>query len=202
MWRWISIALIVILIGGGFFAGITIDKLQERMSQMQELLDLYEEVPQDYYSSNIFLHHSNTYSELCHFLKSEVVLPRDYKAGVFDCSESSAYLEWALENAGFDAVIVDGLNPITPEDGRHHAWVIAYTEDPYRVAIEATALTGGTSYYNQFSSRTPGIVYLSDPGGENYYNGYECLYENIYQCVSSHMCVQEWNWWEGYWGFN
>lgn len=203
MWRWISIALIVILIGGGIVAKIMVDELQGEIFQLQSNYDLLKQelVPHDYYSSNTFLHHSNTYSELCRFLKSEFVLPRDYEAGIFDCTESSAYLEWALENAGFDAYIAVG-SPPHPSDAKYHAWVIVYTEDPYKVAIEATALVGGTSYYDQFSSRTPGIIVSGDPGEENYYNGYDHLYKDIYQCISNYKSVQEWNWWGGCWGFD
>jgi len=211
MWRGISIALIVILIvilvGGGIVAQTAIGEFQGKMSQLQsnyyrleaeneDLLRLL--VPHDYYSDSAPLY-ANTYSNLRYFLKSEFVLPRDYEAGVFDCSESSAYLEWALENAGFDAYIVVGPDPPNPDRG-NHAWVIAYTED-YKVAIEATALVGGTSYYDQFSSRAPGIIVSSDPFSENYYNGYDYSYDDIYECIRNSKSVEEWNWWEEYWDF-
>lgn len=214
MWRWISIALIVILIGGGVVAEIMVDELQgekfrlqssynrleDENEDLQRLLDKYEQelVPHDYYSSNSFLHHSNTYSALCRFLESEVVLPSDYEPGVFDCTEASAYLEWALENAGFDAYIVVGPPPC-PSDADYHAWVIAYTEDPYKVAIEATALEAEGVIY--FFTRTPGVRLSDDPGFENYYNGYDYSYENIYECIRSSKSVEEWNWWEEYWDF-
>ncbi len=192
------------------------DVLQGRMSQLQSsyntleaenedlqtLLEQYEKVPHAYYSIEGFIHHSNTYEELCQFLTYEFVLPTGYKLNVFDCSESAAYLEWALENAGFDAYITTGRTPWEPSSG-YHAWVIAYTAE-YKVAIEATALTG--EYYLSYllAGRTPGIVYGDDsliPGWENYYDGYDTSLKNIYQAIRSCGTTEEWNWWEGYWGF-
>ena len=219
MWRWISIALIVILIGGGVVAGIMVHELQgekfrlqssynrleDENEDLQKLLDQYEQefVPHDYYSDSIPLY-ANTYSNLCYFLKYEFVLPNDYEAAFFanivDCSESAAYLEWALENAGFDAYIAVGPHP-HPSTVGYHAWVIVHTEDPYKVAIEATKLIGRTPYYDQSSSRMLSIIHSNDPGFENYYNGYEYSYENIYECIRSSKSVEAWNWWEEYWDF-
>jgi len=222
MWRWISIALIVILIviliGGYIIAQTMIDELQGEKFRLQSsynrledenedlrrLLDQYEKVPHNYYSSGTPLY-ANTYSNLCHFLESEVVLPRGYELGTFDCSEASAYLEWALENAGFDAYIVVGLTPLDPSSGKYHAWVIAYTED-HKLALDAMAFVGGTGgwWYRgipRFSSGVSGVILRNDPGWENFYNGYDYSYENIYECIRSYKGVEEWNWWEGYWGF-
>lgn len=176
--------------------------LEVENANLQSLLQQYEQVPHDYYSATGFVHHSNTYAELCHFLSSEFVLPRGYKANVFDCSESSAYLEWALENAGFDAQIAVGPPPWDQSSG-YHAWVIAYTKE-YSVAIEATALTGGYKFLDLFLFRTPGVVYSNDPlipGWQNYYNGYDHLFRNTFEAIRYYGSTEEWNWWEGYWGF-
>ena len=149
-----------------------------------------------------FTHHSNTYEQLCQFLTFEFVSPTGYKLNVFDCSESSAYLEWALEIAGFDAHIATGRTPWDPSSG-YHAWVIAYPEG-YRVAIEATELTGEYYLSYLFTGRVPGIVYGDDsliPGWENYYEGYDNLFQNIYLAIRNHRSTEQWNWWEGYFGF-
>jgi len=42
---------------------------------------------------------------------------RPYEEGVCDCSERSAYLEWYLENHGFEAYIAENTT-------RHHVWVL------------------------------------------------------------------------------
>lgn len=178
------------------------DRLEDENRDLQNLLDQYEKVPHAYYSTGAFPHHSNTYEELNQFLTYEFVLPRGYERGIFDCSESSAYLEWALESAGFDACIAVGPTPWNPTSG-YHAWVIAYTEK-YKVAIEATGLTGEYYLSYLFTGRTPGIVYSGDsliPGWENYYEGYDSLFQNIYLSIRDYGTPQEWNWWEGYFGF-
>jgi len=181
---------------------ISYNRLEAENRDLRRLLDQYEKVPHSYYSIETFSHHSNTYEELCQFLSFEFVLPRGYKLNVFDCSESAAYLEWALETAGFDARIAMGPTPWDPASG-YHAWVIAYPEG-YRVAIEATALSGEYSLLSLFSLRTPGIVYGDDsliPEWHNYYEGYDNLFQNIYYAIRNYVSVEQWNWWEGFFGF-
>lgn len=176
-------------------------ELQAENEGLEALLREYERVPHGYYSIDAFSHHSNTYEELCNFLTWEFALPRGYKVGVFDCSESAAYLEWALETAGFDADIIVGDTPW--DTSSRHAWVIAHPKG-YRVAIEATALTGEYKFLQLFLFQVPGVVYKNDPlvpGWENYYEGYDGVYGNIYQAIHSWRSTDEWNWWEGYWGF-
>lgn len=177
------------------------DRLLAENDEINDLLDEYEKVPHSYYYSDAFSHHSNTFDDLRLFLIFDFSLPKEYEINVFDCSESSAYLEWALEIAGFDAEIAVGPTPWDPEGG-YHAWVIVHTEE-YKVAIEATALTGGYKFSQLFLLRIPSVVYWDDPqipGWENYYEGYDYLYKNIYEAIRIYH-VREWNWWEGYWGF-
>jgi len=172
-------------------------QLEAENTNLRQLLEQYEEVPHDYYYSGAFAYHSNTYRELCHFLDYEFVSPRSYELDVFDCSESSSYLEWALENAGFNAWIAVGPTPWDPSSGRH-AWLIVYTKE-YRVAIESTALTGWDKFFSIFLFRTPGIVYTDDllvPGWQNYYAGYDRLYKNIYEAVRHDGTTGQWDWWE------
>jgi hypothetical protein len=175
----------------------TNDELEAQNQELMDLLTLYESLPDNYYSVAAFESHPNTYEALCNFLLYDFALPRTYKLGVFDCSESAAYLEWALEIAGFDADIVVGPTPWDTES--RHAWVIAHTEE-YGVAIEATELTG---YYGLMTfGGVPGIVYRDEsPYWQNYYEGYDGVFGNIYQAVRHYGDYKEVNWWEGYWGF-
>lgn len=176
------------------------NELEAQNQELRSLLALYESLPDDYYSVDAFMRHSNTYEELREFLSYEFALPRGYETGVFDCSESSAYLEWALEIADFDADIVVGPTPWSQNSGRH-AWVIAHTDDGYRVAIESTALSG-SHWLSLFLGRTPGVVYKNDSqisGWQNYYEGYDHTFGNIY--LAARYDLKQFNWWEGYWGF-
>jgi len=178
------------------------DNLKDDNEELRGLLNQYEKVPHSYYSIDKFPDYSNHYQELENFLSVDFTLPRDYEVGVFDCSESAAFLEWVLQNAGFITHIAIGPAPWERDSG-YHAWVIVYTEE-HKVAIEATAITGEYKMLGLFSGRTPGIVYSDDPlipGWQHYYEGYEHLYKNIYEAIRSYRGTREWNWWEGYWGF-
>ncbi len=172
------------------------NRLEAENRELQRLLDQYEKVPHAYYSTGAFPHHSNTYEELSQFLSSEFEMPRGYKLNVFDCSESAAYVEWALENAGFMAEIVVGPSP--SGGGIYHAWVLVQTID-YRVAIEPTALSGRGRYVWLSWERVPGVIYSEDTlidGWENYYEGYDESFKNIYMAIRQFGTSQEWNWWE------
>lgn len=175
-------------------------RLQDELDELQRLLDQYEKVPHSYYSTSPFSHHPNTRGEFFSFLTSGFILPRGYEVNVFDCSESAAYVEWALENAGFDAYIAVGPTPWDPISG-YHAWVLVdFIEDgeEYRVAIEATALTG------EYHGPSGTTLFLNIPSlvcGINYYEGYDYIFQNIYQAIRQRVSVEEWNWWQGYWGF-
>lgn len=175
---------------------ITNSELQTENERLRELLEQYENVPHGYYSTRQFPYHQNTLEELYVFLDYEFGLPTNYKLGIFDCSESATYVEWALENSGFDAVIAVGPIPWDPDAG-YHAWVLVYFLNDTMIALEPTALTG------DFSPTTFGIVGWEDPlnpAWQNYYEGYDTLLENIYQAIQD-SGRWEWNWWEGYWGF-
>ncbi len=177
-------------------------KLEREKEDLQDLLNEYEKVPNAYYSNNIFKTYSNTYSDLGQFLNSEFKLPSSYDLEIFDCSESAAYLEWALENAGFDAEIVTGLFPQDPASG-FHAWVIVETTD-YQVAVEATNFNRDRNAFRSWG-RTPGVVYSDDnliEGADDYYNGYDDRFRNIYEAIREYRAsAQQWNWWVGAFGF-
>lgn len=167
---------------------------ESQISELNRLLNLYEQVPHGYYDTNQFRNHANTVSELEDFLAYEFELPTEYEKGVFDCSESSAYLEWALEDAGFNAWIISGPTPWA--SGDYHAWIHVYTTE-YTVAIESTALTGGLISkltYLLFRD-APGIIYSDDEYGQQYYHGYDSRFKNIYSAVKYDKSIREWNWW-------
>lgn len=177
-----------------------------RLSPKNEIERELAKVPSGYYFTNEFQTHANTSGELEVFLLREFSLPTGYQEEVFDCSESSAYLEWALEVAGFNASIIVGPTPWDPKLG-HHAWVIVHASD-HAVAIEPTVLTGGIvkrlwdELKYLFTGEAPGVVYYTgDYTSKNYYHSHTDLYCDIYDAIRKTGNAREWNWWEGYWGF-
>jgi len=186
------------------------NQLTQAYSYIESLnLELKKEqtrkVPENYYEDQNFSY-ANTIQGLSEYLTYGFELPTAYNLHVFDCSESSAYLEWCLEKRGFDAQIVIGQAPF--DTTTYHAWVIVKTKDGFNVAIEATSLTNGfEKWIDRFSSLfdnvSRGIVYYdeSNPISYKYYNGYEASFNDIYEAIDS-TNLEEWNWWVGVWGLN
>jgi hypothetical protein len=174
------------------------NELKKKISDLEYLVKQYESVPHKYYDTDLF-HSSGKASELLDILRqAHNMLSRDYKVGVFDCSESSAFIEWVLEDAGYDAYIAVGPAPWDPKGG-YHAWVLAYTTDGYVAAIECTITTSSRSWI-ELELLSYGIIYSNDPNAKGYYEGYDKKLKNIYIAIRD-SSIFEWNWWEGYWGF-
>jgi|GEM_PF-6412299 len=160
------------------------------------------QVPKNYYQvSSPYGRYSNTFSDLCKFLFA-FSLPRGYEQEIFDCSESAAMLEWALEISGFKASIAVGPCPWDSNLGSH-AWVIANTVD-HTVAIEPTVLVKRgliDKMLLKLQGKAPGVIYQGDPYVSGYYQGYKQLFQDIYEAVRAYGGIDQWNWWEGRWGF-
>jgi hypothetical protein len=100
-----------------------------------------------------------------------------YVAGEFDCSEMSAYLEWKLENEGYNTLIVTGDSPFGL--GKH-AWLLVQTSVEGYMPVEAT---------------TYSIVYWSDTYFDNYFV-YDYQFENIQEALD--YSPNEFDWWTDY----
>ncbi len=184
--------------------------LSEISSEYQFVSNMLEverqnNIPDNYYSES-FENYPDTVTGLSNYLNYSFELPTSYTLGVFDCSESSAYLEWCLEKQGFDASICIGETPFDSET--RHAWVMVNTSDGYRTAIEATSLTGGLEKVTDalsslISGRARGIVYYDEdnPVTVKYYYGYDEIFDSIDDAVEG-LNIEEWNWWVGAWGLN
>jgi hypothetical protein len=184
--------------------------LNEIASEYQSVSNMLEverqnNIPDNYYSES-FENYPDTVTGLSNYLNYSFELPTSYTLGVFDCSESSAYLEWCLEKQGFDASICIGETPFDSET--RHAWVMVNTSDGYRTAIEATSLTGGLEKVTDalsslISGRARGIVYYDEdnPVTVKYYYGYDEIFDSIDDAVEG-LNIEEWNWWVGAWGLN
>jgi outer membrane murein-binding lipoprotein Lpp len=97
-----------------------------------------------------------------------------YVAGEFDCSEMSAYLEWKLENEGYNTLIVTGDSPFGL--GKH-AWLLVQTSVEGYMPVEAT---------------TYSIIYWSDIYFDNYFV-YDHQFENIQEALD--YSPNEFDWW-------
>ena len=97
-----------------------------------------------------------------------------YVAGQFDCSEMSAYLEWKLENEGYNTVIVTGDSPFGLAK---HAWLLVQTSADGYMPVEAT---------------TYSIIYWSDIYFDNYFL-YDYEFENIQEAFD--YSPNEFDWW-------
>ncbi len=139
--------------------------LKYTVKELKKILRAYDYVPKYYYTYDL--------RELSRFLK-HLTIPHRYKKNVFDCSEISAFIEWALENAGFHAEIAVGSRY-----GVGHAWVIV-------------KLPNGSECYVDFrccnNSCRPVIV--SKKGYRVY-----MVFETIYDAVRAYGGVGEWDWW-------
>ena len=152
-----------------------LSELYVKVAELESKLRLYEQVPHGYYSTNFFPEHRNTVEDLKAFL-SKLKLPHKYERGVFDCSEISAYVEWALEDAGFVAYIVLGEVDFGGDTKRIHAWNMV------KVA--------GATYYIDMSSGKPHI-FKSD----KHHLKIIKVFKNIYEAVEYYHSVKEWDWW-------
>ena len=127
------------------------------------------EIPEPYYI-NLHKYGTGSIEDLEEIINFSWTRPEE--KGVFDCSEMSAYLEWYLENHGFDTVIYTNST-------QEHAWVVArdvwHDDKQYRVAIECTP-------------PIPRIVTSSS------YHYPEMMYEDIYEAMEGEH-PWEFDWW-------
>jgi len=100
-----------------------------------------------------------------------------YVSGEFDCSEMSAYLEWKLENEGYNTLIVTGDSPF---GSGKHAWLLVQTSVEGYMPVEPT---------------TYSIIYWSDIYFDNYFV-YDYQFENIQEALDS--SPNEFDWWTDY----
>jgi len=99
-----------------------------------------------------------------------------YKAGVFDCSEKSAYLEYVFERHGYTAEIAEGEG---------HAWVLVYNDmAPCWLSIEATLPVGTLNPPHPYTPTIGGIVKCN-------FN-LERKWEDIYHVEQ----ISEYDWWD------
>lgn len=101
-----------------------------------------------------------------------------YIRNEFDCSEMSAYLEWRLENEGYNTIIVIGNCPWEP--AVKHVWLLVEESEGHFIPVEAT----------QYK-----IISQANPYIDLYYE-YDFSFDTIYDALNHNY--DEFNWWENY----
>ena len=152
---------------------------------------IYTPIPDDYYNSDFVLPEDMTVKE---FLNS-AEWTQDYEADSWDCSQMSAFMEFALENLGYHTVI----RTARKADGdRGHAWILVEFKEGW-LAYECTGR------YWVYPSEDVARSY--DPYGYVHWNPsmydagvqYESIYDvwEYYQQYSNgeEEFEQEWAWW-------
>lgn len=142
-------------------------------------------IPKDYYikpKKPI----AQTYPRLKQAIMGGVIKP--YELDVYDCSEMSAYMEWKLENLGFNATVCSADN--FRDSGVGHAWIKVDLEHTKPCYVETTALSNtiGVPYGT--------IIRGNDRDAEKYenYSRYDRIYEDIYQLTANRR-TSEFDWW-------
>jgi len=141
---------------------------------------------------------------------NEIIYPHEYEAGVYDCSERSAYVERYLQNRGFDASIVSS-------DKEQHAWVLVrdvkctatyYYGEPCRTLWFDDDLfegsTGGimdvvtTNIYVETGVDHPSVINpntIKQGYHDVDYERYSSCYEDIYEATLNGSFTGSFDWW-------
>jgi len=199
---WYKVAEVLEIDGDGAVIRIfstTIDPPVERRVGFESIealspktMQALQSIPTGYYNVHRYPRYPNTEAGLLSFMETFHQF-REYTLNVYDCSEMSACLEWALTGSGFEAYIAVGDAPWDPSLGAH-AWVLVNTEDGWR-AVEAA---DPVLFPKLQPKRLHGVVYAGDAGASAYYNGWDNRYTDIYDVVRDYTGsgVEQWNWWD------
>ena len=148
-------------------------------------------IPSDYYSQNCELQIDQSMQE--YLANSEWI--EDYKVNCWDCSQMSAYMEFMLENCGYNVVIrvadVEGK-------GYGHAWILVEFQQGW-LAYECTGRYWVYPSESIARSYEPYGVIYANPSMYEAGVQYESIYEvwSDYQQYSNgkDMFVKEYGWW-------
>jgi len=167
---------------------IPFDSLSVVHSWQKEWID---SVIPNYYQS--FHGTKDTLAELENFLNGGFQQILTYKADYYDCSNMSSYLEYVLENDGFDARIAYGPTPfrLMNDPDSYHCWVLVNLPGSgCWAAVEAT----DQAFQPQWA---PGIIYSDNDNAYKYYQNYTELYFDIYSALACdrRSWGDEYSWW-------
>ena len=152
------------------------EEMESKDSQIANLEDEVDSVKFQFYYASLAKQRYEV-SDLEEYLNRWQWTEGSYVPGEFDCSEMSAYLEWKLENEGYNTLIVVGDSPFGL--GRH-AWLLVQTSAEGYMPVEAT---------------TYSIVYWWDAHFDNYFV-YDYRFESIHEALD--YSPNEFTWWGDY----
>ena len=124
-------------------------------------------IPEPYYTGTF--NPDLTYGDLERVV-FDASMPHEYERDVFDCTEGSAYMEWYLENKGFDTII---------RLKNRHAYVIVRL-NPKDECVNSFLVHGRAQF----------LGYCRYDDENSNHNEYEDIYEACEQGWYS-----EWDWW-------
>jgi hypothetical protein len=150
------------------------EEIESKDIQIDDLEDEVESVKFQFYYASLAKQRYGV-SNLEDYLNRWQWTEGTYIAGEFDCSEMSAYLEWKLENEGYNTLIMIGDSPFGL--GKH-AWLLVETSVEGYIPVEST---------------TYSIVYWWDTYFDNYFV-YDYQFENIQEALD--YSPNEFDWWQ------
>lgn len=206
-------AVIVLLLLAGCISTEDLKELSEVVKEVSEEVKKESakpnEIPSWYYKTDWYPDYAKKGCTVGEFILHYFIMPEGYTPDVFDCSEMAAYLEWALEDAGYRAVIATGYPPWEGAKSKvKHAWVLVYNtyKEPgfkYQrwIPIEGTRVRNNYERYEYFreffasfflSETDPGIIKPVAYTYKDYCNP-EKTYESMYD-VPEYL-LHEFDWW-------
>jgi len=165
----VAIFLIGIL-SGGWFATYVVLEIALNLAKSQAEMNRFE----FYYASQCKQRYG--VDDLESYLDRWQWIEGTYVGGKFDCSEMSAYIEWRLENEGYNTIIAVGQSPSNPE--ARHAWLLVETSSDRYMPVEATRYD---------------LVKWDNPHFDLYFE-YDYSFETILDALD--YDYEGFNWWE------
>jgi len=151
----------------------SVDKYTELQSQYEQQVKAAQDARFEFYYSPAVIHRESL-DELKGYLELFDWVRQLYSEGYFDCSETAAYMEWSLENAGFHTVVMCGDSP---SGGGKHAWLLVETDENRYMPVEATV---------------PCIVWWEDKHFDDYFHG-DYQFQDITEAIAAGY--SEFDWW-------
>ena len=170
----ITVFILSLITVGFFYAVIAHDNAE---------LSTTTAIPEPYYTAT---RNPDLTSQDLITLLNNFSAPHEYERDTFDCTEGAAYMEWYLENRGYDAELAIVLTPFGS-----HAVTIVHLQDRDKVLID----TFVPSYLRLYTKRYNDEDTSGEGNGERPMIGkHTNVHKNIYDACEKGR-YSEWDWW-------